>query len=57
MVDKKTEKFLRKHIKRHKEKLGMDQDQAVAVALAEAREKGLDVSPAPDGTKAMERMK
>lgn len=35
----------------------MDHQQAVAVALAEARAKGYDVGPAPDGTKSMEKLK
>lgn len=41
------DKFIKKHIKKHIKDDKMEQDQAVAVALNEAREKGYDVPAAP----------
>jgi len=40
----KAERFVSSHIRKHKEELGMDQEQAVAVALHEARDKGYNVA-------------
>ena len=39
----KAEKEISKHIKHHENDLGMKPDQAIAVSLEEAREKGLKV--------------
>jgi hypothetical protein len=43
---KEANAFVSRHIRRHK-KMGMKQDQAVAVALTEAREKGYPVKNPP----------
>ncbi len=53
MTSKKAERFISRHIRKHK-KMGMSQKQSVAVALHEAREKGYNV---PRGTQSMENMK
>ncbi len=53
MTSEKAEKFISKHIKRHKQ-MGIPQKQAVAVALHEARDKGFKV---PRGVSRMEHLK
>lgn len=45
MVSAKARRFIRRHIKRHIRELKMPPKQAVAVALAEAREKGFQIPP------------
>ena len=41
-----AQQFISRHVKKHK-KMGMKQDQAVAVAYHEAREKGYRTPPPP----------
>ncbi|TLX84219.1 MAG: hypothetical protein E6L04_07370 [Thaumarchaeota archaeon] len=57
-TNRQTRAFVSKHIRKHEDELHMSHKQAVAVALAEAREKGYSISRAfPRGTKSMEKLK
>ena len=42
-ISKKAENFIRRHIRRHKKVMHMKHNQAVAVALHEARDKGFKI--------------
>jgi len=45
-LSKKAERFIKKHIKRHR-RMGMGEKQAIAVAYHEARDKGFKVPSKP----------
>lgn len=47
MTSKEANRFVSRHIRKHREELHMSQKQSIAVALHEAREKGYDVPPGP----------